>query len=345
MARLKVFPYELQSTERAQHYFLNGLRKGFLFALYTDDHRWGMGEYAPLLGIHSVSLEDALTMLGHVNAQHVENFLLSPDPSSKIKDFPYPLSFLLSTMHQYHACLQRKAPTPDQKLVLSALVTAPLCEQAVSEAAHFLRLGFCYLKVKIGKLPIALEIEKIMLINSLSEGKAILRLDANKRYSMDDALQLVQGVSGANIQYFEEPLADAAGISRLKERCRFDFAIDESYDEGLSLASLKARGISYLIIKASRFKSLFVVRSMVLEARACGIRPIFSTCFESEFFSSLMALLVAELGLLEEAHGLWCPEIFANTLWDFPLLVSKGELSLDDAYRLIGVSHVNALHS
>lgn len=337
MALLKTISYELECEERARHYFVDGKRRGLLLALSYGDEAWGMGEYAPLSGIHARSLEDSAKLLADIDAKHCEDLLQSSDIASRITAFSYPLSLLLSTVHEHHAFRQQKVSCFDeQKIALSALITASECEPALLEARHFLRLGYSCLKLKIGALPIALEIEKVRKIDELCAGKAQLRLDANKRYDFSMAVQLVRGIAGASsIQYIEEPLADSDALLNLRAQCDFAFAVDESYVPGMSLASIKERGASFLIIKASRFHSLFVVRQMAEEAMACGMRPIFSTCFESEFFTSMMALLIAQLGLEREVHGLFCPGIFSSSLHDQPLQIARGQLSLDQAHRFL----------
>lgn len=337
MVRLKAFCYELKSNGSAQAYFADGKRKGLLLAFYWGDQAWGMGEYAPLSGIHRHSIEESLQLLAQFDVQHYEKILQSPDPCAALAGLPYPLSLLLSTVAEHHAFRRYDLSYfSEQKIALSALITASDCERALSEARHFLALGYTCLKLKIGTLPLELEIEKIRKIDALCAGVAWLRLDANKRYHFLDAVQLVRGIAGASsIQYIEEPLCHNGALQSLKAHCDFAFAVDESYEPGVSLASLKEHGVSFLIIKASRFHSLSVVRQIVTEAVACGIRPIFSTCFESEFFASMMALLVAQLGLLQEAHGLFCPGIFESTLHDHPLPISRAHLYVEQALHFL----------
>ena len=66
-----------------------------------------------------------------------------------------------------------------------------------------------------------------------SVGPAVaLRADANRRWTLEQAVQFGQAAAGAGLQYIEEPVACTADLPEFHRRTRLPLALDESVDEG-----------------------------------------------------------------------------------------------------------------
>lgn len=338
MARLSILPYELPCEERARVYFPHGLRSGLLLLVSLSDGSFGLGEYAPLAGIHDHSIDAVMSLIKAVRLDDVERYFNDKKKGLDKIPFAYPLSLLFSSAYYHRALMRGPYAYTGQAIELSALISERSIEDAVSAARHFLDLGFRCLKIKIGAGTLEDEIEKVSQINALSEGGAFLRLDANKRFNLKEAKYLAIKLEHANIQYIEEPLSNALELYSLVKDCGLPVAIDESYVPTDPLSSLKKFSARYLIIKPSRFNSLFEVQSLCEEAKQLAIMPIFSTCFESEFFCSLMALFCHDLELLSHFHGVMSPGFFRA---EKSLSARQGKLSLEEAYAVIREKGLN----
>lgn len=331
MARLSTFIYKLPCKKALVAHFPNKERLGLYLGISLSDGSWGIGEYAPFPGIHEKSIEDALFLAHTLDNKNIEDYF-----NNKFKDlddeaFYYPLSFILSVAYWHKFFCESFLDLGNNIITLSGLITNHTVEDAIFDAKKFLAQGYNCLKIKVGKLALSEEIEKIKRINNLSEGKAVLRVDANKHYELKDAIMLAKGLKSANIAYIEEPCKDINKIGALVEECGIDIAFDESFKPGQDISLLEAYKARYVIIKASRFKSLFEVMNICKKARELNIVPIFSTCFESEFYCSLMALLAFKLELFE-SHGLYCPNFIEG---QSSLKINQGSLKLKDALHVL----------
>lgn len=335
MARLSVFSHELVCEPRAKGYFPRGVRETLLVGVRLADHSWGMGEYAPLTGIHAMGIAEAKLMAASIESEDIERYFAFEDIRLEQEFFPYPWSFIISLAYWHRAILSRPFDLDQRFLKLSGFIAAPAIKDALKAAKHYLSQGYTCLKIKVGALSIADEIEKIIRINALFAGCVELRLDANKRFSLDEAVQLARGLRGVTIRYIEEPCANIHELSHLIDECGIDVAVDESLLPGQSLTLLCELKARFIIIKPSRFMSITEVISLCNEARRLEIIPILSTCFESSFFSSLMALLAYDLGLLDNAHGIFFPNFFSNGFATKPCYASQARLSLAEAHRIV----------
>jgi o-succinylbenzoate synthase len=274
-------------------------------------------------------------MLKNVSSDEIEDFICQEPAQAGllINSFPYPLSQLLSQAYFHRRLLMRKDLAANE-IKLSALIGETSAAQASVHAKLRISQGFRCLKIKVGDLAVHEEINKIKNIAAFHKGLT-LRLDANKRFSLADASTLLRGLEGVNIEYFEEPLKNEAELPILHEQSGVELAIDESFREGASLDFIVAQKARYFILKPSRFSSIFAVQQWCKEAASLGITPIFSTCFESDFFCSLMALLIADLGLHDTTHGLLIDDLFVSNLTPRPLRSIDAKISLSEAFDIV----------
>lgn len=111
-------------------------------------------------------------------------------------------------------------------------LTVPLC------ALNQPRPGFITLKLKLGHLPINQAIE----VTKKYVGKYALRIDCNRKWTYEDALQFANAFEPSDFEYLEEPLNTFEDLIRFSETTKFPLAVDESIKEYpiFSLPSLKA---------------------------------------------------------------------------------------------------------
>lgn len=341
MARLSAFTYALPCARRGIKYFPSGFREGLFLQVEQADGRFGIGEYAPLSGIHRHSIGDVLGMVQALKTDRLDEvFSIEPGLTSlklteKFSRWPYPLSFLLSMAHFHQALVSRSATSDKRRAIrMSALIDATASNEAIALAQGFLAQGFDCLKIKVGGLPINDEVTKIKTIAAIAGAAVNLRLDANQRLSLADARTLLQGLRRVKLEYFEEPLADMTHAQDLCEESGVNIAVDESFLPPFDVALLVKAGIKFLVIKPSRFNSVYQVIELAADAKRQGIAPIFSPCFESEFSAAMAGLMIDELGLLEYAHGIVTEGFFKHGVSTEPLRGFRGQLLLDSAISM-----------
>ena len=183
--------------------------------------------------MHSHTIAEVMAMIEEMKLESLNEIFLRDESVEELADYfsgyPFPLSSILSMVHAHHrftlSCLNF-----DQQCAvkLSALVGSSGIQDAVQEAQAYVAQGYTCLKIKVG-VGISLEIEKIKAIAGLAGAGVSLRLDANKKLDLEDALTLLKGLGRVNLEYFEEPTKDFRQAICLHDEFGVAIAIDESF--------------------------------------------------------------------------------------------------------------------
>jgi len=128
-----------------------------------------------------------------------------------------------------------------------------------AELEKLIALGYKSLKVKVGK-DVHKDALRVNLISEIVGSRAQIRVDANRAYTVDEAIEFVSSVSGnANIQLFEQPCSaeDWDANTKVAESSSVPIMLDEPI---CTLEDIKrAAGIpnvGFCKVKLKRFGSL-----------------------------------------------------------------------------------------
>jgi len=172
-------------------------------------------------------------------------------------------------------------------------------EAAASAARRAVNQGFRTLKVKGGKEPIDVEIERVTAIADAAVD-ARLVLDANGGYTLAQALDLVAALAPLKqrIATFEQPVEreDWQGLLEVERKGGIPVCADESLrDLSDWIRLVKLGGPSGLNIKTAK---LGVVRALDVaqSARTLGFELMIGGMVETELAMSCSACLAAGLG-------------------------------------------------
>jgi len=333
MARLSSQIITLRCTSRAQKYFSSGERK-YLLATLECAQGVARAEYAPLIPIHEHDVFYVKAMLDKLTSYELDMFL-ALDQSlhcfelAKIfkKKWRYPLSWVLSCL--FYNLNLRKNVIYNNKIKLSALII-----NNIQESYGFIRNNYTCLKIKIGD-NLEEQIIKISELRARVPTWVKLRLDANRRLSLEDAGKIIRALTPEAIEYFEEPVARPQQLSYLFDNYGVSLALDESWNEASTWDEISSSKARYVIIKPSRFSSIYEVMTRAAEALERNITPILSTCFESSYSAALFALVAADLGLLDHAHGIWAEGFFDVCATENPFVNAPGHIYLSQAQRYL----------
>jgi|SRR5579871_1102116 len=329
MAHLSAYSYTLLCTKRGQEHFGRGSKDGVLICLAEGENVIGVGEYAPLAGIHHDTMDDLVAKTHKLKPSDLA-FLCSLPPGVTTDDMTEifaPMSGSLGhvlSMAHFHS-QQKARPCDDLPLSikLSALIEAWPKNIAVEQAQQHLAQGFTCLKIKVGRFTVADEIDKIKTIAAIGGNRLTLRLDGNKRMTLDSARTLLNGIKRVKLEYFEEPTMDFADAKHLHEEFGIDIAIDESL-----VGVEDYNWVKFIIVKPSRFGSIYQVMKLAERAHSLGKTVIFSHCFESDYSAAIYALMINHLGLNDHAHGILAVGFFRYGIFREPLRSFRGTLPL-----------------
>ena len=264
-------------------------REGLLVEI---DGNWG--EVAPLPERNQESLQDALQQLQALSkGQKVE------------KLFPS-VAFGIAS-----------AKTPHQpSRISSAALLMGDAKNILQGAKKAKELGFSTAKLKIKDL--ALDVA-ISLTQELKKAFR-LRIDANKTWSLAQALHFCSFFSKDDFDYIEDPLQNDRELS--------SFPLPFAIDDGVFVTkNMKA---SAIILKPTVLGNAW--HSLASLAKKQGIEPILSSSFESGIGLARVAALSRQLGTTLPM-GLGTHLYLQEDLLQYPLHYERGELVLPPFYN------------
>ena len=86
-----------------------------------------------------------------------------------------------------------------------------------------------------------------------------LRLDANRAWSLSDALEFAHGIAGVQIEYLEEPLQNPAALPAFHEHSGLSVALDETLLEQPPENFRDYRGVCAVVIKPTMVRLISYV--------------------------------------------------------------------------------------
>ena len=201
---------------------------------------------------------------------------------------------------------------------------------------ELLAQGYRAFKLKVGRLALEEDLEMVRALKSLVGEDAVLRLDANRAWKLDQALFFAAGLSGIDIDYLEEPVRSFDQLIQLCQEPAMDLpvALDESLlklrPEDLPLC----RNIKALVLKPTL---LGFEKTMRFARRALDVdmTPVISSAFESGVGLTVLSQMAALLKLEHVPAGLDTSDWFDEDLLIKPPEIEKGKLPVSALPRTV----------
>ena len=201
------------------------------------------------------------------------------------------------------------------------------------EVNQLLGQGFTTFKVKVGK-DVQADIERANTTLRLLDGRATIRLDANRAYSRQDAIRFAQGLRYAGADLFEQPCDadswdDNAAVAR-------ESPVPLMLDEPIcSIADIERaaaiENVRFCKVKLKRFGSLQALADGIQSIHDHDMLAVLGDGLGSEINNWMEAAIAARLirtkgefnGFLKHKD-----KLFRN-----PLPFSQGKIRLQAGYR------------
>ena len=341
-------------------------REVILLRVRLEDGREGWGEIAPLAGLHREGIDDALAAFQRWRGAHLSKAAHSSEAASflearkkgEMKGIAEALGGLsayakregmppsvycgveMALRWAYQASpLETQRRGEQASLRIQSLLVEGR-EEILSVAKERMQEGYRVFKVKVGRGRIEEDIERIKALRDAFGEAITLRPDANRAWSLKEAILFAKGVQEEALDYVEEPLQSIKELPHLVEETGLVIALDESlYDQAPPLiryeqahATAAREGLqeqsepsdaspyfspsgeealsphlfekaSVLILKPMRLGGLGIAQAWANWAAREGKRVVVSSSFESPFGLAILALWSAD-GFQGEVAGL-----------------------------------------
>jgi L-alanine-DL-glutamate epimerase-like enolase superfamily enzyme len=144
---------------------------------------------------------------------------------------------------------------------IGALDRAQAAEQAVAAVAQ----GFRCLKLKVGAGDDA---GRVAAVRAAAGAHALLRLDANGAWTVEQAVRAIEALSPAGLELVEEPVHGLAGVRAVRERVATRVAIDETAAEHGALSAGVADAVCLKVSRCGGVSGLLAAAALVRSSGA-----------------------------------------------------------------------------
>lgn len=326
-----------------------------LIIKFEKDNITSYADVSPLQYLNFETFEDVLEQCRKIDINQifsdVELYLKHNKETFKIEKFldfdfstytAYPslqhgLSCLLSAYFRnklgikisgnvfFHGLLPNQLTHSSNDLVLKKAITLE-------------KAGFKKAKIKIGSEEInseSLRKENALLKKILSSTQTLqLRLDANRKFQLEDFEILLEGLDLKRIDYVEEPVTKTSDLVHFTARTKLTVAIDENIH---LMKDVIFEKVSAIVLKPTLLGDYHNLKKIMSNYSKRGISPVLSSCFESQVGIYQLAQL-AYVFNPKESHGLDTFDCYLEKLMD--LNIHRNAISLDKDVELIGPLYI-----
>jgi len=300
-----LYSYDLPFTEplNLKGVTLHG-REGLLLRLTGDDGSEGWGEAAPLPGFSRETLDEAADQLLKASEAMSETGRSSSGNSPAIfRSTTAPsvrFAVELATLHLESArrgfsMPELLYPGAGDQLWLSGLLSGSP-DEALAGARRMKEAGYRAVKLKVGGRPVEEDARLVRRLRGALGDGVSLRLDANRAWSFEEAMEFAISTTDLSYEYIEEPLADAALLADLVREFDVPVALDESL-AGMEAEDLEAhRYATAVVLKPTLLGGISRTLRMAEEACHLGMTPVMSSAYESGVGTRGLISLSAAIG-------------------------------------------------
>ncbi|MDA0991288.1 MAG: o-succinylbenzoate synthase [Verrucomicrobia bacterium] len=190
--------------------------------------------------------------------------------------------------------------------------------------------GYRCVKIKVGSPDPAEDIERVRMVRELVGEDMLIRVDANRAWTLDAALEFAGGVDDLAIDYIEEPVRDTHDLTLMAEQGGLRIALDETI-LNLSDDDLKEFvWLHALVIKPTIQHGISGALGLSRLAYDIGAVPVISSTFESGVGLRALIQLASVLNESDTPVGLGTVNWLAGDVLANPM-VPTARVSVDQA--------------
>ncbi|MBI4556024.1 MAG: o-succinylbenzoate synthase [Candidatus Hydrogenedentes bacterium] len=331
-------------------------RTGLIVGLEVDGRK-GYGDIAPLPGISREDLQTAINEamhLGKANKRQL-NSVRMERLQQNIRTQPVFLGWTPSVRFGFDTAicsiygqmtsgcmlpdLGKDAPN---FVLLSGLLTGSL-EEVAEKARRLRENGYRSAKLKVGARTLEEDIQAVRAAREALGPDIPLRLDANRAWDYDTALQFGKAVAALNIDYIEEPFPNVWRFQEFAGSSGLPVALDEAVREMTPRDVESVSWAKVLILKPTLLGGRDRLYSFVKAADRQKLKCVVSSTFESGYGLLVLAHLAADIGGEDVPSGLDTFDWLQSDLLTEPIIVRQGRLYLEDVLRCLATLDTSRL--
>lgn len=336
----KYFPFSLKLNNpfQASSQIITE-RNGFIILISDELGNTSFGECSPLPGFSLETIDDAERILKGLQYQIVgfsaeENLNSVVDLLSEFHLVPS-LQFALEQAIIGLMIQRNKNFIKDfftnlrQEFRVNAVIGFDVEENILERIKNKINNGYGTFKIKIGRDNFDQDLKLIKSVREEFGDKIKIRLDANRKWNLENAKSYLDRLSYLSIEYIEEPCSDLQRNLQLSRTSVVPIALDESISSLEDVYKvINESKINFIILKPMIYGGIISSLQLIQKAGKNNKNVIISSSFESAVGKSVLVLLATSINH-SFAHGLDTSEYFKNDLSKDPFGVKNGKIFCD----------------
>lgn len=313
-------------------------RKGFIIILKDDKGNTGAGDCAPFPEFGSESYDEAERELSRIKINlSIDILNLQKSIEDNLAYFNYYPSLKFGIEQALLKLFCKKNDVTLNEL-LNVKSSSPIevngaigflpPEESAKKSEELIKKGFSTIKIKTGRDDFEDDFNSIKAVKDAVGNEVKLRIDANGKWELEEAVDNLKKLEQFNLEYAEQPVLAFNDFVELKNKVKITLAADESIrtvEDALLFINNKAAGV--LILKPMMIGGIIPTLKIIEAAEENGIKVVVTSSFESAIGRS-MAVFAASTLKEKTAHGLGIADYFEKDLVDDPYPVNEGKIFL-----------------
>ena len=273
---------------------------------------------------HITAIESNLDVMVHGNllARGAVNMALF-DIVGKANDIP--AHMLLGGLHQ-------------SKLQLLSPIGSGTSEEDAASIQQQIEDGYKTVMIKMGALPIADEIQRMIAARQKFAGRIKIIVDANQGWTVAETLEFFDGIGSCRPHLLEQPIDrhDISGLQRIHHRAPCLLSADEGVASTQEAAVLiRAQAVDAFSIKVSKNGGLSKARKIAATADAFGLKILMNSMLEFGITQAASLQLGCVLpNLLDMGHAYMSVLRMADDITDFGQNISQATVTVPSSAGL-----------
>jgi o-succinylbenzoate synthase len=322
-------------------------RRGLLIRFQNEENHSGWGEIAPFPGLHPENLSAAEAQILHLQKILYGQSLPPGLPQlngafeewlGKYKLFPsvrYGVEMaalnLLADAGKRPLCALLSPNYRDTVSLNGLLSGSP--EEIHARLQLLIDEGYKAVKLKVGHQSVEEDIVLVQQVRKALPATASLRLDANRAWSLEQALAFGEAVSDCVIEYIEEPLTDNSGLERFHTETGLSLALDETLAKTETHSLRIPNGVAAFILKPALLGGFEHTTQFARLARQHHLKAVISSAFQSGVGLAADANLAAGLNDEDVPAGLGTYQWLKEDVLVERFQAQNGRVNVVEAWR------------
>lgn len=338
-------PYKLSRTYGTLHE-----AHAVIFKVHTDEGIVGLGEADPMSPFTAETPASVMTVTRDIIAPH----LMGQDPTriamvestlDEIIDGNLTASGAVNMALYDIIGKTNNIPVHNllggmrhDKLPLLFGVGSGTPEETIAVIAAQIETGCRCFMIKMGALPIADEIKRLVAVKEQFGDRVSIIIDANQGWEVAEAIEFIDGIHAHRPDLIEQPIKrwDIDGLKRIRDRCSYPLSADESVTAVSDAATLiREKAVDVFSIKISKNGGLDKSRQIAQMADGFGLKCLMNSMLEFGITQAASLQLGCTLSnLIDLGHAYGSVLRMSDDITDFGQNISEAVVTVPPASGL-----------